>query len=146
MLTTIQALICKKWKDADLDLPIGKTMIDEEIVVRVTGVVTKGEDSFCTPTVSIPLITTLAFCFEKLGVDRDIVAPVLREAIREAMLLEQNEDGSILSRVRHVSEAVEFVKKEILQNLPKMRRTGRIDTKQMLVTVESASPAALYVA
>ena len=85
---------------------------------------------------SIPLISTLAFCFEKLGVDRDSQVAVLRTAIREAMEAEQNEDGAIKARIRHVTESVEFVKREILQNLPKMKRSGKLDTRNLRVSVE----------
>ena len=83
MNETIQALLAKKWKDADLDLPVGETSIFQEFVVRISGTVEKSEDSWVTPTVSIPLISTLGF------------------------------------------------------DLPKMRRSGRIDTKTLTVSVEA---------
>jgi len=142
MDSTLQAILGKMWSKNAPDLQPGLTEVSGQYLLTVSGVVEKGNDSFATPTVSIPLITTLAFCFEKLGVDRDSVAPVLREAIREAMEAEQKEDGAIKARIRHVSEAVEFVKKEILATLPKMRRQGRLDTSNLRVSVEPvAAPA-----
>lgn len=139
----IQAILGKIWSKTSPDLAPGLTEISGEFLVRVSGCVEKGEDCFATPTVSIPLITTLAFCFEKLGVDRDSVAPVLRDAIREAMEAEQKED-SIKARIRHVTEAVEFVKREILQTLPKMRRQGRLDTRNLRVSFEPVGAAAAH--
>lgn len=141
MDSTIQAILGKIWSKNAPDLQPGLTEVSGQYLLTVSGVVEKGDDSYATPTVSIPLITTLAFCFEKLGVDRDSVAPVLREAIREAMAAEQKADSSILSRVRHVTEAVEFVKKEILQNLPKMKRQGRLDTRSLRVSFEPVGAA-----
>lgn len=76
--------------------------------------------------------------------DRDAVAPVLRDAIREAMEAEQKEDGSIRARIRHVTEAVEFVKREILQTLPKMKRQGRLDTRNLRVSFEPVMAAAAH--
>ena len=67
---------------------------------------------------------------------------VLRSAITEAMEAEQKEDSAIQSRIRHVSEAVEFVKREILQTLPKMKRQGRLDTRNLRVSFEPVMAAA----
>lgn len=142
MDTLIQSILGKIWSKTSPDLAPGLTEVHGEYLVRVSGCVEKGEESECTPTVSVPLITTLAFCFEKLGVDRNSVAPVLREAIREAMEAEQKEDSAIQARIRHVTEAVEFVKKEILQTLPKMKRQGRLDTRNLRVSFEPVGAAA----
>lgn len=142
--TLIQSILGKIWSKTAPDLQPGLTEVHGEYLVTVSGCVEKGTDSDCTPTVSIPLITTLAFCFEKLGVDRDSVAPVLRQAIREAMEAEQKEDGAIKARIRHVVEAVEFVKKEILQTLPKMKRQGRLDTRNLRVSFEPVMAAAAH--
>jgi hypothetical protein len=140
--TLIQSILGKIWSKTSPDLAPGLTEVHGEFLVRVSGCVEKGEDSFATPTVSIPLITTLAFCFEKLGVDRDSQVAVLRQAIREAMESDEKEDRSIQARIRHVSEAVEFVKKEILQTLPKMKRQGRLDCRNLRVSFEPAGAAA----
>ena len=136
MDSTLQAILGKIWSKNAPDLQPGLTEVSGQYLLTVSGCVEKGPNSEATPTVSIPLITTLAFCFEKLGVDRDSVAPVLRSAITEAMLAEQKEDGAIQARIRHVTDAVEFVKKEILQGLPKMTRQGRLCTRNLRVSFE----------
>ena len=142
MDSTIQSILGKIWSKNAPDIEPGLTEVHGEYLVRVSGCVEKGEDGFATPTVSIPLISTLAFCFEKLGVDRDSQVAVLRSAITEAMEAEQKEDSAIQSRIRHVSEAVEFVKREILQNLPKMKRSGKLDTRNLRVSFEPVMAAA----
>ena len=141
MDSTIQAILGKIWTKNAPELQPGLTEVSGQYLLTVSGVVEKGDDSYATPTVSIPLISTLAFCFEKLGVDRDSQVAVLRTAITEAMAAEQNEDASIKSRIRHVVEAVDFVKKEILQNLPKMKRQGRLDTRSLRVSFEPVGAA-----
>ncbi len=141
MDSTLQAILGKIWSKNAPDLEPGLTEVSGQYLLTISGCVEKGEDAFVTPTVSIPLITTLAFCFEKLGVDRDTVAPVLRAAIQEAILQGNNTDTAIQARIRHVSEAVEFVKKELLATLPKMRRQGRLDTSSLRVSCEPVAAA-----
>jgi hypothetical protein len=43
------------------------------------------EDQWILPTVSIPRIPTIAYFWERLGVDKDAAMGVLRDAIAEAM-------------------------------------------------------------
>jgi len=142
MERTLQAILGKIWSKNAPELAPGLTEVSGQYLLTVSGCVEKGDDSYATPTVSIPLITTLAFCFEKLGVDRESQVAVLRQAIREAMESDEKEDRSIQARIRHVTEAVEFVKREILQNLPKMKRQGRLCTRNLRVSVTPvAAPA-----
>jgi len=140
MDNNVRALIVKKFKDAELDLGIGRHNVDETFVVRVVGSVEKHPDQFCQPTVSIPLISTLAFVFERLAVDRDSTVSILREAITEAMKAKVNEDAAITARMEHVQESIDLVKTQILQHLPKMRRTGRTDVSDLRVTMADLSP------
>lgn len=132
----IQSLLGKIWSKNAPDLEPGLTEIHGQFIVTVSGCVEKGADTDYTPTVSVPLVQTLAFCFEKLGVDRDSQVAVLREAIREALSHGDKVDEAINSRIRHVSDAVEFVKREVLQKLPRSTRQGRIDTRNLRVSVE----------
>ena len=139
---TLRAILGKIWSKTAPDLQPGLTEVSGQFLLTISGCVERGEDFYVTPTVSIPLITTLAFCFEKLGVDRDSVVPVLRAAIQGAMEAQQKEDGAIKARIRHVEEAVGFLKNELLQNLPKMRRSGRLDTRSLRVSVEPVAARA----
>jgi hypothetical protein len=54
MDSTLQALIVKKFKDAEADLDIGRHWIDETVVLRVSGRVERHEDQWIAPTISIP--------------------------------------------------------------------------------------------
>lgn len=140
MDSTVKALIVKKFKDAELELGIGRHTFRETFLVQISGSVEKHPDQFCQPTVSVPLISTLAFVFERLAVDRDSTVSILREAITEAMKAKVNEDAAITARMEHVQESIDVVKRDILQHLPKMRRTGRTDVSDLRITMADLSP------
>ena len=114
MDSSIKALIVKKFKDADLDLDVGRHFIDETVVVRISGTVERHEDQWILPTVSIPLIPTIAYFWERLGVDKDAAMGVLRDAIAEAMKARINESPSIKSKMDDVAEAVAAVKRDLI--------------------------------
>jgi hypothetical protein len=135
MTDKLKGLLAKCWKDEPIDLEPGRYFCDEVLTVRVTGTVEKKEDEFIAPTVSIPLIPTLALFWEKCGVTRDHALRMLREAITEAMLDGVKEDGHIQSRVKDVEAAVTAIRSELIDRLPKMRRNGKLITKDLTVTV-----------
>lgn len=140
MDNNVRALIVKKLKDSELDLPVGRTNVDETFVVRVVGSVEKHEDQWIAPTISIPLIPVIAFFWDRLGVERDTAMGVLRDAITEAMQSKTNESPSIKSKMDEVAEAVAAVKRDLIGVLPKMRRTGKTDVSDLRVTIADLSP------
>ncbi len=135
----IKVLLAKAWKDETIDLEPGRYFCDEVLTVRVAGVVEKREDEFAAPTVSIPLIPTLALFWEKCGVTRDHALRMLREAITEAMLDGVKEDDQIQSHIKDVEAAIKAVRTDLIDRLPKMRRTGKVITKDLMVTVMAAT-------
>jgi hypothetical protein len=71
MDSTLKALIVKTFKDSEMYLDVGRHWVDETVVLRVSGSVERHEDQWIAPTISIPLIPTIAFFWERLGVERD---------------------------------------------------------------------------
>ena len=140
MDTSIKALIVKKFKDAELDLDVGRHYIDETVVLQLSGTVERHEDQWIAPTISIPLIPTIAFFWERLGIEKDAAMSVLREAITEAMRAKVNESPSIKSKMDDVAEAVAAVKRDLIGELPKMRRAGRTDVSDLAVSVNALTP------
>jgi hypothetical protein len=140
MDSTIKALIVKKFKDAELELGIGRHNVDETFVVRVVGSVEKHEDQWIAPTISIPLIPVIAFFWDRLGVEQDAAMTILRDAIKEAMLSKTNESPNIKSKMDEVAEAVAAVKNDLIAELPKMRRSGRTDVSDLSVKISELSP------
>jgi len=140
MDSSIKAMIAKKFKDAELDLDVGRHWVDETVVIRFSGTVERHEDQWIAPAISIPLIPTIAFFWERLGVEKDAAMSVLREAITEAMRAETNESPSIKSRIDDVAQAVAAVKRDLIGELPKMRRAGRTDVSDLTVSVNALTP------
>jgi hypothetical protein len=140
MDSSIKALIVKKFKDSEMDLDVGRHWIDETVVLRVSGMVERHDDQWIAPTISIPLIPTLAFFWERLGVEKDQAMRVLRDAITEAMRMQTNESPAIKSKMDDVAEALAAVKRDLIGELPKMRRSGRTDVSDLRVTVNALTP------
>ena len=110
------------------------------VVAQIFGTVEHHEDQWIAPTISIPLIPTIAFFWERLGVEKDATMSVLREAIAEAMRAKTNESPTIKSKMDDVAEAVAVVKRDLIGALPKMRRAGRTDVSDLKVSVSALTP------
>jgi acyl carrier protein phosphodiesterase len=139
MLTNAKALLAKSWKNESADLPVGRHAIDETLLVRVRGHVERHEDQMIAPTVSIPLVSVLAYFWERAGLERDAAMSMLREAIHEAMTNGQNENAAVLKRIEDVEAAIKAVKTDLIARLPKMPRAGRLDTKNLTIDVLALS-------
>jgi hypothetical protein len=135
MNPTIRSLVAKKWKDETADLSVGRHRIDEKIVLRIKGTVEKFEDQMVAPTVSIPLVPTLALFWEKCGIARDQAMLLLREAITEAMQAGVQENQKIKAQIDDVETAIEAVRKDLIAHLPKMARAGRVVTKDLSISL-----------
>lgn len=144
MIDTIKTLLAKSWKNAEADLEPGRHFIDEEFIVRVHGSVEKFDDEIAVPTVSIPLITTLAFFWDKLGVDRDQALAALREALHESMSKGIKEDAAIKRHIDDVQQAMATIRKELIADLPPLHRAGKVITSEL--TVELVPAGALTLA
>jgi hypothetical protein len=139
MLTNAKALLAKSWKNETADLPVGRHAIDETLLVRVQGHIKKHEDQMIAPTVSIPLVSVLAYFWERAGLERDAAMSMLREAIHEAMTNGENEDAAVKKRIEDVNAAILAVKTDLIATLPKMPRAGRLETKNLSIDVLALS-------
>jgi hypothetical protein len=134
-MENLKALLAKTWKDEELHLEPGRHHFDEVLTVRVNGTVEKQADQLVAPTTSVPLILTLALFWEKAGITREHALNMLREAITEAMVDGADKNERIESRMRDVEAAVKAVKDELIAKLPKVRRSGKVVTKDLVVEV-----------
>ncbi len=126
MLNTLKSLVSKSWKSNKPDLEPGRHFIDEEFVVRVSGTVEKRPDELAAPTVSIPLIPALALFWEKAGISRGPALAMLRDALREAMDKGSKEDPEIHARMKDVEAAMKAIRKDLISELPPMKRAGKV--------------------
>jgi hypothetical protein len=65
---------------------------------------------------------------------------VLRDAIAEAMLTKVDESPGIKSKMDDVAEAIAAVKRDLIGELPKMRRAGRTDVGDLQVAISELTP------
>lgn len=140
MVANAKALIAKSWKNEAANVPVGRHDIDETLLVRVRGHVEKHNDQMIAPTVSIPLVSVLAYFWERAGIERDTVMSMLRDAIHEAMANGENEDAAVQKRIEDVNAAIQAVKSDLIAKLPKMPRAGRLETKNLNIDVVAISP------
>lgn len=146
MESNIRALVARVWKDADLQLAPGRHHFDEVVTIRVTGSVEKQGDQLVAPTVSVPLLLTLAVFVEKSGITREHALRLLREALVDALTNGTPKDEEIQSRMKDCEKAVEQVKRELISRLPKAKRSGRVITKDLEVEVLPVSEEELSTA
>ena len=146
MDSNTKSLVAKVWKNAELDLNVGTTFVDETFLVHVSGTVTKQNDSMVAPTTSLPLLPILALFWEKSGITRDHALRMLREAITEAMTTNgKTKNEQIEARMMDVQAAVKAVKTDLIAKLPKVKRSGRVVTKDLeieVLTEDALVPAA----
>ena len=135
MCDNIKGLLAKVWRDEAVDLAPGTHYVDEVLTIHVSGTVQKQNDGLAAPTVSIPLILTLALFWEKAGIARDHALRILKEAILEALETGDNKSERIEARLKDVERAVSAVKKDLLDKLPKQKRNGRVSTKDLQIEV-----------
>jgi len=141
-----QALLAKHWKNRELNLSEGQHRIDRTFVVRIRGTVVKHADQMIAPTVSIPLVTTLALFWEKAGINQDVALDLLREAITEAMDDGVDDNHVIKQRIEQVETAIKAVKNDLIAQLPKIPRTGKVVTDDLIVELVPVQDDALVVA
>ena len=132
----IKSIISKVWKSEKTEMPVGEFFVDEVLTVHVQGVAKQCErETDVPPTVSIPLITTLALFWEKSGVTRDAALKMLREALVEAMDKNVKEDDDIAKRIKDKEKAIKAIKKELIGQLPTMDRAGKFIANELSVTI-----------
>ncbi len=139
MIANAKALIAKSWKNEAAELPVGKHEVNETLIVRVRGEIEKHDDQMIAPTVSIPLVSVLAYFWERAGIERDAAMSMLREAITEAMTDGRKEDAAVLKRIEDVEAAIKAVKTDLIATLPKMPRNGKLDTSRLTIQVLALS-------
>lgn len=128
LLATALQDAAKKLVKANGKVKAGVHRVDATVLVRLTGTVTKLEDTEKTPTVSIPLKATLALALQKAGIQRENIAAILVEAMTEALEMGEQGEARIADQLNDVEEAMQRVT-AITRDLPKTPVSGATTCK-----------------
>lgn len=123
----------------------GTHQIDQVLTIHIKGTVKKAASTLAAPTTEIPLIATMALMLKKMGFQRDKAAEMIRECMLESLALkaagEENDSSQIiLERIADAETQIAFLKKEIIEKLPKQPKSGA--TTVTLVVNEIEEPVA----
>lgn len=99
-----------------------------DFTIRVSGSLTKAEDTTKKPTSSIPWLTTLALFVYRSGVQRDAAMAILRDSMTEALNLDKDAEKALLL-VSGVADAKELFESEVTARLPRMPVQGAVKGK-----------------
>jgi hypothetical protein len=112
----------------------GTYLIDE--MVRVSGTMTVGTDYDTAPTVSLPLKEILALFVARAGCTREASIALLLSCVRDAIAEDGRAAGEIAERSSQVEEALETVKREVIDKLPRQPRRGAVKAKLTVEVVQ----------
>ena len=133
MCDNLMALIGKALKDEEVQLEPGRYEFDEVVTLHVCRHRPKENDTLCSPTVSIPLIATLALFWEKSGITQRSRLADAAGGDHRGPAAGKDTSAEIQSRMKHVEKAIQTVKEDLLDQLPKVKRSGRLITKDLRV-------------
>lgn len=108
-----------------LDVSTGETY-DKEF----KGSVTQGKVELIAPTVSISWTTVCAELLRSCGVVGEAALTKLREAITKSISESAELDEVLRKSGKSVAEAADRIKKDIIAQLPKVRREGKTKVAQ----------------
>lgn len=116
----------------------GEHLIDETLVLKVKGVIKKGEDVEYTPTIKIPMLATLALFIEKSGIVGDNISNMLVESMNEALEMKDEVKSIIEHRLKDITAAEKRVQ-ELTKKLDLATRNGSCNVKIECKSVEFES-------
>lgn len=121
--TTVAIAKVFEKKAKSIRLQPGHWPVAAKVVIDLSGEIVKGDDVVYTPTVDIPMLTTLALVLEKAGFMRERAKELLIDAMTEALVLEEKGSEIVAERVKDIESAMEHVR-EVTAALPKKIRQG----------------------
>jgi hypothetical protein len=109
--------------------------VDETVVIKLQGTITKGAQVTYTPTVDIPMLTTLALVLEKSGFQRERSKALLVEAMTEALTIGDKGSEHVAERVKDIEAAMGHVR-EVTEALPKKTKQGATKVEVELTAID----------
>ena len=133
-LALANAVTDKQCKMVRAEVEPGQYTID--MMIHISGIMTVGADYPTTPTVSIPLIETIALLLKRMGFQRDKAMELLREIMTEAIELKGKGKGALIAIFPELESTIEQIKTELLSQLPEANRKGPVKFQATIVEPE----------
>lgn len=99
---------------------------DIDTTINVSGHLRVGADYDVAPTVSIPMLETLALFIHYSGITGPHAAAKLVQAMQDSLKIDGTGQGAILATVPIIKQSEEFVRKQIISQLPRQPRKGAV--------------------
>lgn len=109
-------------------------------IVRVSGTLRVGENYERAPTVSVPLKETLALFIAYSGITATHATTALTRALGEAIAKTGTGQGSLAETMPIVEQTMNRVQSEVIDNLPRVNVSGRVDASLNIEEVEKVVP------
>lgn len=118
---------------------VGETRVQGQIVLDVDAVISKQADELYTPTMHIPYLKVFANFAKISGITREKALSNFREAMIASLNNDTEASAELEQLVPQLEEFETMIKEEVLQNLPKQLRKGKVSVKgELLNSVSEA--------
>jgi hypothetical protein len=105
---------------------VGRHEVD--FTVRVQGSINVNADTDKAPTVSIPLLETLALTLRYCGITREHAKALLTKILRQAIAANGMGQGALMETLPWITEMIEEIKRDIIAELPRTAVSGAVRT------------------
>ncbi len=135
-LTALSAQLAKEAKKVRKGLPVGDHEVSTEVTLSVNGTINVSEDYDRTPTVSVPLLRTMALALSYAGVTGEHALEAVTKAMNTALTEDKDANGQ-LAQVKAIEEKVNEIKAKFATELPKASVKGPVKVKAAIDEVEA---------
>lgn len=141
-IPTLKGLIAKSLKkfEGQIDLEPGTYELDQDLIISISGSLTKLEDENAVPTVKVPQLAVMATLLRRMGATRPAAISLLKECLRDCMDNDCKMQDSLKKEVADIETAINEVKEEVLKGQPKMHRDGKILASKVEVKISHIVP------
>lgn len=119
------------------DIDPGEYKIKDLYFLDVNARVNVRENEKYTPTVSIPLKSTLALFMQYTGVTGDHAVRALQQAMTDALEQKEKGDKAVKNKVKEVENVEKKVKEQVTSKLPKKDRKGAVSVEGTVLECKS---------
>ena len=111
------------------DPTTGATVVKGQVVVDVDAVISKSPDELYAPTVHIPYLKVFAEFAKLSGITRNVALKNFRTAMVNSLTNGTDAEAELDNLVDELDKFENIVKEEVINQLPKQTRKGKVSVK-----------------